>query len=193
VNDRPKDDRLSGFVDGDREVWRAFLGEQIPQLYGMFMKRWPNRGLAEELVQQTVFDAVRGRKGFDADKGSPEEWLRGIARNNIRLEMRKRASRGAVKGETAEYLEAVDGELVPDEIIEREETAECVRGALERMESKEAAALRAKYVEGLSARQIAEEMGVTEKAVHSLLYRARNSLRDELKETVAAEREERKK
>ena len=41
-----------GITEGDTEVWREFLNCQIPQLYGMFMKRWPNPSLAEELVQK---------------------------------------------------------------------------------------------------------------------------------------------
>ncbi len=55
----------------------------------MFLTRWPNPALAEELTQKTVFDAVRGLKSYDLTKGSPEEWITGIARNNIRLEIRK--------------------------------------------------------------------------------------------------------
>jgi RNA polymerase sigma factor (sigma-70 family) len=45
----------------------------------------------------------------------------------------------------------------------------------------EQAVLRAKYLEGLSANEIALQMNTTEKAVHDLLYRARLSLRQELK------------
>jgi len=40
--------------EGDADAWREFLSREIPQLYDMFMKRWPNPSLAEELVQNTV-------------------------------------------------------------------------------------------------------------------------------------------
>jgi DNA-directed RNA polymerase specialized sigma24 family protein len=55
-----------------------------------------------------------------------------------------------------------------------------VRLALSRLERKEQAVLEAKYIEGLAANDIARQMGTTEKAMHSLLYRARISLRREL-------------
>ena len=170
-----------GISDGDADVWREFLSHEIPQLYGMFMKRWPNPSLAEELVQKTVFDAVRGRKRFDLSKGSLEEWIFGIARNNIRLEIRRRASRGSVNGDISRYLETIDNKPLPDEVLEQKETAAVVRKALNNMESKEQTVLRAKYIEGASAQKIAQRIGVTEKAVHSLLYRARISLREEIK------------
>jgi DNA-directed RNA polymerase specialized sigma24 family protein len=48
--------------------------------------------------------------------------------------------------------------------------------------------LRAMYIEGLSAREIAGRMELTEKAVHSILYRARNSLRTKLKQLSASPR-----
>lgn len=182
----------AGVAKGDADIWRELISREIPQLYGMFMRRWPNPSLAEELVQKTVFDAVRGCGSYDPSKGSPEEWLFGIARNNIRLEMRKRASRPSVDGDISSYVEAIDSEALPDEVLEQKETAMVVRAALSRLESKEQAVLRAKYIEGLSARDIAGRIGITEKAVHSLLYRARNSLRRELKRMTSLDKQEQK-
>ena len=178
-NDLSKQSR-AGFAEGDAEVWREFIAREITQLYGMFIRRWANPSLAEELVQRTVFDAVRGRASYDGTKGSPEEWIFGIARNNIRVEMRRRASRPSVDGDISSYLEAIDTKPLPDEVLERKEMAVIVRTAFAKLESKEQAALKAKYIEGLSARKIAGQIGISEKAVHSLLYRARNSLRAEL-------------
>ncbi|MFB0553121.1 MAG: RNA polymerase sigma factor [Phycisphaerae bacterium] len=174
-----------GFARCDADIWREFIGREIPLLYGMFMRRWPNPSLAEELVQKTIFDAARGCGSYDPLRGSPEEWILGIARNNIRLEARKRASRPSTNGDISRYLEAIDTKPLPDEVLEREETAALVRSALSKLESKEQTVLRARYIEGLLARDIARVMRITEKAVHSLLYRARISLRQELKRTAS--------
>ena len=180
MNEELNKESRAGLAAGDAEVWREFIGREIPQLYRMFMKRWPNPSLAEELVQRTVFDAVKGFGSYEPSKGSPEEWIFGIARNNIRLEIRRRASRPSVDGDISSYLETIDTEPLPDEIVEQKETAVIVRQAMERLESKERTVLVGKYIEGLGAREIGGRMGITEKAVHSLLYRARNSLRKEL-------------
>ena len=188
VTDQSNQQNCAGISAGDAGIWREFLNREIPQLYGMFMRRWPNPTLAEELVQKTVFDAVRGRGSYEPSKGSPEEWIFGIARNNIRLEMRRRASRPTVDGDISSYLEAIDSEPLPDEVLEQKETAAVVRAALSRLASKEQAVLRAKYIEGLLARDIGRRLGITEKAVHSLLYRARISLRRELKQMAPADK-----
>jgi RNA polymerase sigma-70 factor (ECF subfamily) len=175
---------------GDTNAWRKFLSHEIPKLYSMFMKHWPNPSLAEELVQQTVFDAVRGRASFDSSKGAAEEWIFGIARNNIRLEIRRRANSVSINGDIRYYIETIDNELLPDEVLEQKETATIVKSALNNLESKEQMVLRAKYVDGLSADKIARQMSVTEKAIHNLLYRARISLRQELKRIAPAHEQE---
>jgi len=180
VHDELEKESLKRFAEGNGDAWRQFISRAIPRLYGMFMKNWPNPSLAEELVQKTIFDAVKGLDSYDSSKGNPDEWILGIARNNIRLEIRRRASRPSPNGDISHYLETIDTRLLPDEVLERRETVEIVRMALDRLKSKEQSVLKAKYVEGLAARDIAQRIDVTEKAVHSLLYRAKNSLRREL-------------
>jgi RNA polymerase sigma-70 factor (ECF subfamily) len=182
----------AGFAEGNAEIWREFLDREIPLLYGMFMKHWPNPTLAEELVQKTVFDAVRGCGSYDLSKGSPEEWIFGIARNNIRLEVRKRAGRPSVNGDISRYLELIDSKPLPNEVLERKETSVIVHSALSRLESKEQTVLKAKYIEGLSARDIAQQMSIPEKTVHNLLYRARISLRQELKKMAPSNKDRQK-
>jgi RNA polymerase sigma-70 factor (ECF subfamily) len=190
VEQQPEQQEWTGLVEGDGEVWRTLLERIIPQLYGTFLKSWPNPSLAEELVQKTVFDAVRGRNTYDPEKGSAEEWLFGIARNNIRLEIRKRMGRPNVNGDISDYIDLIDAEPLPDELLERKETVDIVRTALSQLDDREQSVLRAKYIEGLSAAQIAKRLEVTEKAVHDLLYRARNSLRDRLKKASRLNKQE---
>jgi RNA polymerase sigma-70 factor (ECF subfamily) len=84
----------------------------------------------------------------------------------------------------------MDSEPLPDEVLEKKETADTVRTALGQLDEKEQMTLRAMYIEGLSAREIAERLDVTEKAVHSILYRARNSLRAKLKQLALSNKQE---
>lgn len=177
-------------MQGDARAWQAFLEAQIPRLYAMFMKRWPNPALAEELTQKTVFDAIKGRAGFDPDKGSLVEWLFGIGRNNSRMEIRRRAVQGGLNGDIGRYFARMAQEALPDELLEKQETAGLVRQALAEIDERERKVLIAKYIEDLSARQIARQIKTSEKAVHSLLYRARRSLHSALERLVPDEVEE---
>lgn len=174
------DEGFLGFRQGRAECWEEVLRRVIGPLYGMFINRGAHPALAEELTQKTVFDAVRGRGAYDASKGSPEQWIFVIGKNNLAEEMRRRQSRARLNGELLKYLEGLEAEPLPDEVLERKETAELVGRALEGLEEKERAVLKAKYLDDLPARQIGRDLDMTEKAVHSLLYRARIALRDKL-------------
>jgi len=161
-------------------LWRSLLAEVIPKVYAMFIRKGTNPSLAEELTQKTVFDAVKGRETFDPEKGEMAPWIMTIAKNNLAMEMRKRAK--APKNMTIEQaLAAVDDAPLPDELLEKQETADLVNRGLDEINENERDVLKAKYVDDLSARQIAGKLKITEKAVHSLLYRARISLRDKLR------------
>ena len=185
MTERLEEKSWADFSKGDADVWCEVIEREIPRLYGLFMDRWPNRSLAEELLQKTVFDAVRGRSSYDPSKGSPERWILAIARNNIRLEIRRRASRPSINGDISTYFNAMDTKPLPDEVLERQEMTMIVRSALSRLESKEKAVLEARYIEELSATDIARQMNTTEKAVYSMLYRAKISLRRELERVVS--------
>ena len=189
----PEKIELDVISSADKGAWSALLKRGIPQIFGMFIKRGINPSLAEELTQKTVFDAVRGKDSFDSAKGTAENWLIGIAGNNLAAEFRRRAIREVSGSDLAGYIEAIDRQLLPDEVLERKETALLVHEGMDRLEEKERAVLQAKYVEDLSARDIGKKLSLTEKAVHSLLYRARISLRDKLKSLAPSYREVRKK
>ena len=165
---------------GALDVWRDVLARTIPQMVGLLIRRGADAGLAEELTQKTVFDAIRRYETYDASKGTPEQWLFTIAKNNLALEMRNRSTHAKPDSDCLKYLEAMDSQPLPNEMLQRKETAELVRTALSQLDTKEQTVLKSKYLEDLSARQIGRAMKLTEKAVHSLLYRARNSLRDKL-------------
>ena len=181
MTETPEKSELDVISTADKGAWSALLERGIPKIFGIFIRRGINPSLAEELTQKTVFDAVRGKDSFDPAKGTIENWLTGIAHNNLAAEFRKRAKRQVSGSELVGYIEAIDRQLLPDEMLERKETALLVRDGMARLDEKERTVLQAKYVEDLSARAIGKKLSLTEKAVHSLLYRARTSLRDKLK------------
>jgi RNA polymerase sigma factor (sigma-70 family) len=105
----------------------------------------------------------------------------GIAHKNLALEMRQRAGQTRVVKNLSVYLDIMERDLLPDELLERKETAQLVQRAMAVLPARERTALELKYLRDLTAREIAGHMKITEKAVHSLLYRARIQLRDQLK------------
>ena len=185
-----KNDSSLEIRTGAADVWREVLTRTIPQLYGLFIRRGVHPALAEELTQKTVFDAIRRYETYESSKGTPEQWLFTIAKNNLALEMRNRQNHAKPDSEVLKYLEAMDSAPLPDEVLERKETAKLVRTALSQLDDKEQLVLKSKYLHDMTARQIGKAIKLSEKAVHSLLYRARNSLREKLIQLAPQFREE---
>jgi RNA polymerase sigma-70 factor (ECF subfamily) len=183
------DNNVSGPKLGKPEFWRDFLTEQIPRLYQMFQRHGIHTALAEELVQATVLGAIKGTKTYNPKRGSLEQWLFGIANNSLALEMRQRQYRPRYNGDLLEYMQEIDTQPLPQDILENQENVGRIREAMATLEPSQQEVLTARYHEDLSIRQIAHKMNLTEKAVESLLYRARNTLRTKLQETNPLPRE----
>ncbi|MCF7974530.1 MAG: sigma-70 family RNA polymerase sigma factor [Phycisphaerae bacterium] len=176
----PSESRHDSPSETTAQTWSALLCRSIPLIYGIYVRRGIHPALAEELTQKTVFDAVRGRTAYDPLRGTLEQWVIGIAHKNLAMEMRQRAGRARAAESLCACLGSLERDLLPDELLERKETGQLVRQAMAAMPEKERLALELKYLLDLTAREIAGKMEITEKAVHSLLYRARIQLRDHL-------------
>ena len=189
MTDTDQKTKVAAFDIADPARWADMLKTGIPKIYSMLIRRKVNPALAEELTQKTVFDAIKGKHTFDPEKGSPDTWLLAIANNNLAAELRKRSIREIPGSELVSYIEAIDRRLLPDEVLEKTETALLVRGAMDRLDEKERKVLQAKYIDGHNAITIGRDLGISQKAVHNLLYRARISLRDKLKSLAPSVKE----
>ena len=171
-----REELLRGAVlAGNENAWRTWYDETFDDLYRYV--RWRCGGQkdwADEIVQDTWLTAVRRVRRFDPRKGSFLAWLRGIAANLLRNDLRKRRR-------LPKFQQSADGQTgdiskggSPWEDRYREEE---VAAALDALSEREEAVLRAKYLEGLSVAEIASARGETPKAVESLLSRARQAFR----------------
>jgi RNA polymerase sigma-70 factor (ECF subfamily) len=176
----------SAVLAGDENAWRTWYQECFDDLYRYV--RWRcagRRDWADEIVQETWLTAVRRIRRFKPQQGPFLAWLRGIAANLLRNDLRKRrrqptfqlAEEAPIAASTAVEAVAMNRQQEMDRQQERRQREERVAAALDALAEREEAVLRAKYLEGLSVAQIAANHGDTPKAVESLLTRARQAFR----------------
>lgn len=161
---------------GDQHAWRIWYNESFDDLYRYV--RWRcggRRDWADEIVQETWLTAVRRIRRFQPRQGSFLAWLRGIAANLLRNELRRQRR-------LPTFQPLADGQIgessrteLPSDDRQREER---VVAALDALPEREEVVLRAKYLEGMSVAEIAAVRGDTTKAIESLLSRARQAFRD---------------
>lgn len=144
-----------------------------------------NQHLAEEVVQETMLRAVRELGQFDSTRCANNvfPWLTGLARNEIQrtLIREKNASLQnlwlKMDRELLAHFSRLEQEPFGDEVLQREETRELVNAAMSQLPDRYREALEGKYLDGKSVRELAQGWKVTEKAVESMLTRARQAFR----------------
>ncbi len=155
------------------------------ELYDKYFQRVYNyvryrvlaRDAADDLVS-AVFEKVLDKFGA-FDRGKPvEPWLFAIARNTLSDYYRRRAVRGGLSIDGYEERIA-SGESVEREAERNEENA-LLLAAMSGLSESERELIALKYALGLSAREMAEQTGLTESNVGVTLFRAMRKLRDRL-------------
>lgn len=154
---------------GDVRAWEAWYAESFAALFAY--AQWRSGGRhdwAEEIVQETWLVAVRRIARFDPVRASFQSWLRGIAANVIRNQLRLRRRRTPAV--------SLNGDL-PHSAMDVERSAR-IAEALAAMPAHYEEVLRAKYLDGRSVEEIAKNRSESAKAIESLLSRARQAFRE---------------
>ena len=136
-----------------------------------------DRHLAEDIVSETVLALIKAVAVSDADVLCPSAWLRSVANHKIQDHYRAVARVQHLIDQAA----AVTGTNEPIQpACEAEEQRVAVRKVMDDLPEPQRLALEWKYVDHMSVQEIAVRMALTDKAVESILYRARREFREGL-------------
>lgn len=135
--------------------------------------------LAEDIVSESVLALVAAIER-DVQIEHPSAWLRTVAKRRIQDHFRaaarvKHLMQSAAQTQADEFDARTTGKHEKEQ--ERRET---VRAAMAALSEEQRLVLEWKYMDRLTVREIASRLAVTEKAAESILFRARNQMRDEL-------------
>lgn len=151
-----------------------------------------NQEEAEDLSQEVFLRVYRGRKKYHP-KAKFSTWLftiaNNLALNALRSRQRKRnvplsvRDSGPLGPRPAERLVLDRGDQ-PSQRMQQQELAGIVQQAIEQLNERQRMAVVLNKFEDMNYAEIAEVMGLTTKAVKSLLSRARDNLRLALKDYI---------
>jgi RNA polymerase sigma factor (sigma-70 family) len=125
---------------------------------------------AQDVTSETLERAIRGRDTYDPAKGPPIAWLIGIARRCLSDAL---AARPTLYGEAPET--AAGGDLEEDSLRHLTLSA-----ALASLDEREQELIALRYGADLTARRIAQILGVRTNTVEVGLHRALVRLRERL-------------
>lgn len=173
-------DLLSRWRDGDNAAGSALIKRHFAALYRFFSSKAGGHG--DDLVQQTfmtcleTMDAYRGESSFRA-------YLYGVARFQLYDHYRK-VRRAAERDFTISSL--CDLQTSPSGVPCEHEQLTVLLRALEEVPRQQRVALELTYWKGLSAKEVARVLRISENTVYSRLHRARQYLRQALDRRATA-------
>lgn len=173
------DDRMiESAKAGDPEALDAILARYQPQIYRFGMKMCRDPEDAADVLQNTLLAVARTVKDFRG-ASSMTTWLYTIARSFCIKQRRKQMNAEPLDGPGAATAIA-DPAPNPEETAGQRQIARVLDEAIHRLEPKYREVLVLRDVEGLTAPEVAEVLGVSVAAVKSRLHRARKSVRAEV-------------
>ena len=163
--------RVEGAVAPEADATRALYEQYANQVFRYCLHQLGSREEAEDAVQSTFLNAFRGiKRGVVPELESA--WLFKIAHNVCLSRRRSAWRRGRI--ESPADFEVIE-ELTPapsrraDELIG-------LQDVLERLPETQRRAILLREWQGLSYREIAAELELSQAAVETLIFRARRSL-----------------
>jgi RNA polymerase sigma-70 factor (ECF subfamily) len=188
VGDRSTDLMLR-VRDGDVAAFAELVELWQDRLVTLFFHQTGDHALAEDLAQETFMRVYRARDRY-RPAAKFTTWVHTIA-NNLCSDLRQRAYRRLERGVPhavsasssaigLDQLAVAASGLLPSRLADRGELQQVVRQALAGLNDRQRMALLLAKFEQCSYEEIAAAMSLSVPAVKSLLFRARDQLRDAL-------------
>lgn len=175
---------------GELAAFEELTNRYERRIYTLAMRILGNQHDAEDVTQQTFLNALEHLETFRGDS-SFATWLFRIATNAALKIIRKRRGLDTVSLEQStepqdgsdtiphpEYI--ADWRQTPDRLAQQAETRRVLEQALAELDEKHRLVFLLRDVEGLSIKETAEALGLTEANVKVRLLRARLQLREKL-------------
>ncbi|WP_310497456.1 sigma-70 family RNA polymerase sigma factor [Sandarakinorhabdus sp.] len=144
---------LARSADGDAAAFRQFYDLTSAKLFGVIARILPERGEAEDVLQEVYVTVWRKAAEFDPARASPITWTATIARNRAIDRLRARGSRPSAP--LAEAAEVADTRPGADTLVSNQQDAARVQSALGLLDPRHADAIRACYFDGLTYETLA--------------------------------------
>jgi len=154
-------------LDGDAVAHRRLLGALVPVLRGYFGRRSPDQAQVEDLVQETLI-AIHTRRGSYDPVRPFGPWLYAVARYKLIDHWRKRRETIPLDG-----LEEMFGDGGFEDAVNARLD---VGDLLQTLPIKQASAIRATKIDGLSIAETAARDGMSESDVKVSVHRGLKAL-----------------
>lgn len=173
--------RASG---GETDAYRELFDRNYARAVNVAYRYLGDKDLAEDVAMDAFAKVYESRRKFRGDAKFTTYLHRILV--NLSINASRRASRTSPQ-DIDELDLASPAETDPAEAAQRAEVARAVKKAVLALPDRQRVALILTRYESMSYQNAAESMGVSIKALESLLHRAKHGIRQALREYMGAE------
>ncbi len=176
---------------GDQPAFNYLVQKYRRPLVSFMYRMARNAAVAEDLAQEVFLRVYRSRESYEAS-AKFTTWLYRIATNlavNHARDTRHERPELMVSLDepdeaTGMTMDLADGEMTAEQVMVRRERLMGIRRKIEALPERQRLAVVMHKYQQMDYRQIAEVLELSESATKSLLFRAYETLREQLKEFI---------
>jgi RNA polymerase sigma-70 factor, ECF subfamily len=168
-------------VDADETALGALYDRWVRSLYSLVLHLLKDPDEAEDVVEETFWQAWRKASSYEPSKGAVSTWLLTIGRRKAldRIRAKKRHKEDPI-GRDRTFEDLPSPALDPSQDMEGSELREHVRAALKELPSEQREVLELGYFKGMSQTEIADATGQPLGTVKTRMRLAMQKLREPL-------------
>ena len=164
-------------IGTDPDVFERFYREHLEDVQRFVARRVSDPHAAADLTADVFLAAIEAAGRYRSASGPPRAWLFGIARNVVRMELRRRyrhtRALGRLGGRRTLQPDAMERVL---ERIDAAHEARALFGQLDRLSPSLRAVFELVVIDGLGVADVATVLGLDAGTVRVRLHRARTRL-----------------
>ncbi|MDD2922397.1 MAG: sigma-70 family RNA polymerase sigma factor [Anaerolineales bacterium] len=186
INSTPHDFSIEALRAGDRAEFARMVDSYSAPIYRLGLKMLGGAQDAEDVLQNTFLNALTHLPDFEG-RSSISTWLYRIAANEALMLIRKRKSNVNLEDLQTDADDDnpmpetfVDWSALPENELLTGEGKDVINAAIQKLSESLRVVFILRDVEGLSIKETAEILNLTETNVKTRLLRARMALREQL-------------
>lgn len=179
-----------GRIGQDPDAFAAFYRAHLEMVQRFIARRVSDPQLAADLTAEVFLAAVEASAAYRPERGSPEAWLTGVARNVVNAEFRRISRQKAtVRRISGRRLLDTDSLAEIEARLDAEGAKRQLYQALAALPIRDRALLELVVLDGLSITDAAAVLGMKPGTARVRLHRSRARIRSELLPNRAALKE----
>lgn len=173
-------------IGRDPDAFSAFYIAHLERVQRFVARRVSDPHLAADLTAEVFVAAVESADGYRPDRGVPEAWLMGVARNVVNAEFRRSSrDRETTRRISGRRLLDTDSITEIEDRIDAERDARAMYDAVATLRPKDRALMELVSVDGLSVNDAAAVLGLKPGTARVRLHRSRARVQSQLLPTAA--------